>query len=107
MVFLRATVSFLMGRPTLVLSFALGGLLRFDVIILATGYATVRFPVSVLWLANNVFQQDKYPLIVRGAGGQTVQEYHDNQEGPTAYLGTCIPGFPNFFLLSGMWRSTL
>lgn len=46
--------------------------------------------------------QDKYPLLVRGSKGQSIQEYHDIQNGPTAYLGTSTPGFPNFYQLCGM-----
>jgi len=61
-----------------------GDLLDFDVIIFATGYAT-----------------DRYPLVVQGTKGQTVQDYHGTQGGPVAYLGTCLPGFPNFCMLSG------
>ncbi|KAF9466624.1 hypothetical protein BDZ94DRAFT_1251379 [Collybia nuda] len=56
----------------------------YDVIILATGYTT-----------------DKYPLIVHGVKGQSIQEYHNAQNGPTAYLGTSTPGFPNFYQLCG------
>ncbi|GLB40268.1 putative flavin-binding monooxygenase-like [Lyophyllum shimeji] len=58
--------------------------LRFDTIILATGYAA-----------------DRYPLVVEGKGGETIQEYFASQGGPTAYLGTCVPGFPNFYLIGG------
>ena len=45
--------------------------------------------------------QDKYPLKVRGAKGITVQEYYDHKGGPEAYLGVTLPGFPNFYMLSG------
>jgi len=30
-----------------------------------------------------------------------MQEYFDTQGGPTAYIGSCIPGFPNLFTLLG------
>jgi len=61
-----------------------GDHLPFDTIILATGFAT-----------------DAYPLTVQGKNGQTIQDYFEAQGGPTAYLGTCVPGFPNFFLIGG------
>ncbi|KII91073.1 hypothetical protein PLICRDRAFT_174399 [Plicaturopsis crispa FD-325 SS-3] len=61
-----------------------GEKIAFDVIILATGYET-----------------QSYPLAVRGVGGQTIQEYYDSQGGPTAYIGTTLPGFPNFYLIGG------
>ncbi|KAJ6608307.1 hypothetical protein B0H10DRAFT_2303255 [Mycena sp. CBHHK59/15] len=53
---------------------------EFDVIIYSTGYVT-----------------DQYPIYVKGSRGQTVAEYYEACGGPTAYLGTTIPGFPNFF----------
>ncbi|KAI0071220.1 FAD/NAD-binding domain-containing protein [Panus rudis PR-1116 ss-1] len=61
-----------------------GELIPFDVIILATGFVV-----------------DNYPFTVRGKKGITLQEYYDQHGGPTAYLGTTIPGFPNFFMLGG------
>ncbi|KAJ7769773.1 hypothetical protein B0H14DRAFT_2967291 [Mycena olivaceomarginata] len=58
--------------------------LSFDIIIFATG-----------------FTADQYPLKVVGDLGNTVQEYYDSQGGPKAYLGTTVPGFPNFFMIAG------
>lgn len=46
--------------------------------------------------------QDKYPLKIRGIQGITVQEYYDTRDGPEAYLGVAIPGFPNFYMLAGV-----
>ncbi|KAN0133455.1 FAD/NAD-P-binding domain containing protein [Lactarius tabidus] len=54
-----------------------------DVIIYGTGFVT-----------------DDYPLNVHGTRG-TLKEYNDAQGGPTAYLGTTVPGFPNFFMMQG------
>lgn len=28
-------------------------------------------------------------------------EYYDEQKGPTAYMGTTVPGFPNFWTIGG------
>ncbi|KAJ6562583.1 hypothetical protein B0H19DRAFT_1145032 [Mycena capillaripes] len=61
-----------------------GEKMPFDVIIFATG-----------------FTADRYPLRVVGDAGNTVQEYYDSQSGPKAYLGTTVPGFPNFFMIGG------
>lgn len=42
---------------------------------------------------------------IRGRNGQTIDEYYISKGGPTAYLGTTIPGFPNFYMLGGMFLS--
>ncbi|KAF5318034.1 hypothetical protein D9619_012105 [Psilocybe cf. subviscida] len=57
--------------------------IKLDVLIFATGYSA-----------------DYYPFPVRGRT-QTIQEYYEESEGAKAYLGTTIPGFPNFFVISG------
>ncbi|TCD67926.1 hypothetical protein EIP91_011790 [Steccherinum ochraceum] len=56
----------------------------FDVIIEATGYVV-----------------DQYRVQIRGRDGSTIQEYFDHQAGPTAYKGTTVPNFPNFFMVCG------
>lgn len=38
---------------------------------------------------------------VKGSNNKTIQEYFDEQGGATAYLGSSIPGFPNFYVLLG------
>ncbi|KAG6919169.1 hypothetical protein DXG01_008467 [Tephrocybe rancida] len=58
--------------------------LPFDTIILATGY-----------------RSDSYPLRIEGKEGQTIQEYYESKGGPTAYMGTTIPGFPNLYMIGG------
>ncbi|KAL0565023.1 hypothetical protein V5O48_017008 [Marasmius crinis-equi] len=60
-----------------------GEKLPFDVLIFATGFVA-----------------DDYPLNVKGAR-ETVKEYYDKNGGPTAYMGTTLPGFPNFFMIAG------
>jgi cation diffusion facilitator CzcD-associated flavoprotein CzcO len=62
---------------------------------------------AVLRVADNLFEKDRYPLVVQGTDGQTVQDYHDKQGGPVAYLGTTMPGFPNFYMISGMLMTFL
>ncbi|KAI0073282.1 FAD/NAD(P)-binding domain-containing protein [Panus rudis PR-1116 ss-1] len=59
-----------------------------------------RFPFDVIILATG-FITDKYPFAVRGSKGITLDEYYEQHDGPTAYYGTAVPGFPNFFMLAG------
>ncbi|KAJ7221365.1 hypothetical protein GGX14DRAFT_429489 [Mycena pura] len=61
----------------------------FDVIIFCTGYIT-----------------DDYPIPIQGSTDQTVAGYFKAHGGPTAYLGTTIPSFPNFFTLAGANTAT-
>ncbi|KAF9032933.1 hypothetical protein BJ165DRAFT_1534822 [Panaeolus papilionaceus] len=61
-----------------------GELIPLDVLIFATGY-----------------NADKYHLPIVGSNGVSVQDYYDSQAGAKAYLGTTIPGFPNFFTILG------
>ncbi|KAF9009702.1 hypothetical protein BDQ17DRAFT_1421862 [Cyathus striatus] len=55
----------------------------FDVLIFATGFAADLFSLPV------------------NARSQSIQEYFEKEKGPKAYLGTVIPGFPNFFTIFG------
>ncbi|MFY0408459.1 flavin-containing monooxygenase [Solicola sp. PLA-1-18] len=60
------------------------GLVPADAIVLGTGFLTQPFLASIE---------------VRGRGGRTLaQEWAG---GAYAYLGTCVPGFPNLFVLYG------
>jgi 4-hydroxyacetophenone monooxygenase len=56
-----------------------------DVVVLATGFKANDF----LW-----------PMEVRGRNGRRVEELWAT-DGPRAYLGCMLPGFPNMFLLYG------
>jgi cation diffusion facilitator CzcD-associated flavoprotein CzcO len=84
--------------------------LPFDVIIFATGFTAVR-AVAIRSFTDQRMTgyvwQDRYPLTVIGDAGTTVQEYYDSQDGPKAYLGTTVPGFPNFFMLAGAISAAL
>jgi 4-hydroxyacetophenone monooxygenase len=42
------------------------------------------------------------PIKVKGANGQDLIS-HWGETSPAAYLGTTIPGFPNFFMLLGLF----
>ncbi|KAF8709022.1 hypothetical protein RHS03_03348, partial [Rhizoctonia solani] len=58
---------------------------QFDVIAFATGF--------------DISQSLVFDLT--GTNGQRLQEYYDREGGPTGYLGTTIPGFPNWFTVLG------
>jgi 4-hydroxyacetophenone monooxygenase len=57
----------------------------FDVIVYATGFKANEF----LW-----------PIDLRGRGGKSIGKLWE-RDGARAYLGTMIPGFPNFFMIYG------
>jgi 4-hydroxyacetophenone monooxygenase len=56
-----------------------------DIIVYATGFRANDF----LW-----------PMEIRGRGGQRVEELWA-KDGPRAYLGAMLPGFPNLFMIYG------
>ena len=56
-----------------------------DVIVFATGFRANDF----LW-----------PMEVRGKGGRRIEDLWA-KDGARAYLGTMLPGFPNFFMIYG------
>lgn len=68
-----------------VLTAADGTCVEADVLILATGFATAQVLGS-------------YEVV--GREGRVLREFW-NEEDASAYLGTLVPGFPNFFILLG------
>jgi cation diffusion facilitator CzcD-associated flavoprotein CzcO len=62
--------------------------------------AGVEHKVDVLVLATG-FQPTDYlaRVEIKGVGGRTLNEYWNEE--PRAFLGTTVPGFPNFFMLYG------
>jgi len=61
-----------------------GRTIELDLVVYATGYDAVGSAIP-------------YPVV--GEGGRTIAEaWH---EFPRAYLGTCVPGFPNLFVITG------
>jgi 4-hydroxyacetophenone monooxygenase len=62
-----------------------GGEYPVDIIVYATGFKANDF----LW-----------PMEVRGRGGKRIEELWE-KDGARAYLGTMLPGFPNFFMIYG------
>ncbi|VDB82810.1 unnamed protein product [Peniophora sp. CBMAI 1063] len=65
----------------------------------------VHRPCDVIILATG-FLVDKYPFAIRGRSGKHLDDYFVEQGGPTAYLGSTIPDFPNFMLVQGPNTST-
>jgi 4-hydroxyacetophenone monooxygenase len=61
------------------------GEIPLDIIVYATGFKANDF----LW-----------PMEIRGRDGQRIEELWQ-KDGARAYLGTMLPGFPNFFMIYG------
>jgi 4-hydroxyacetophenone monooxygenase len=61
----------------------------------------VEHAVDAIVLATG-FQANDFlgPMEVEGRGGQLIKEVWE-KDGARAYLGTLVPGFPNFFMLYG------
>jgi 4-hydroxyacetophenone monooxygenase len=62
-----------------------GGEIPLDIIVYATGFKANDF----LW-----------PMEIRGREGARIEELWE-KDGARAYLGTMLPGFPNFFMIYG------
>jgi 4-hydroxyacetophenone monooxygenase len=62
-----------------------GGEYSVDIIVYATGFKANDF----LW-----------PMEIRGRDGKRIEELWE-KDGARAYLGTMLPGFPNFFMIYG------
>ncbi|KAI9677964.1 MAG: hypothetical protein M1822_008072 [Bathelium mastoideum] len=65
-----------------------GRKVKADAIVLATGFAT---------------HQMLFPMQIQGRDSVSLNDYWANEShgAPHAYLGTCVPSFPNFFILMG------
>jgi 4-hydroxyacetophenone monooxygenase len=60
-----------------------------------------EYPVDVIVYATGFKANDfLWPMEVRGRGGKRVEELWQ-KDGARAYLGTMLPGFPNFFMIYG------
>ncbi len=57
---------------------------KVDVLVLATGFQPTNYLARVE---------------IQGVGGQSLNDYWNGE--PRAFLGTTVPGFPNFFILYG------
>jgi 4-hydroxyacetophenone monooxygenase len=58
-------------------------------------------PVDVIVYATGFKAQDYlWPMEIRGKGGQRIEDLWA-KDGPRAYLGAMLPGFPNLFTIYG------
>lgn len=69
-----------------------GKLHEHDLIIFATGFDAVE---------GNYTR-----LAIHGRNQLSLKDYWD-ELGPTSYLGSFVPNFPNLFLISGKWKATV
>jgi 4-hydroxyacetophenone monooxygenase len=102
------------SRPVLVDSdySVYDALLRDDCTLVADGIRRIKengieveggaeYPVDVIVLATGFKANDfLWPMEVRGRNGQELEQLWE-KDGARAYLGTMLPGFPNFFMLYG------
>ncbi len=82
-----------------------GEVIPLDVIIFGTGYSLVRSFISQIILIIGYIKYTNYQepaeMNIRGSHGGTMHEYFASKGGATAYLGSCVPGFPNLYILLG------
>ncbi len=61
----------------------------------------VEYPVDIIVYATGFKANDfLWPMEIRGREGRRVEELWQ-KDGARAYLGTMLPGFPNFFMIYG------
>ena len=78
-----------------------------DAIILATGFQTHRFlfPIQIVGESGMTLQEHVSPPVINSTNsiiGLTDLQWDRISEGTSsAYFGTCISGFPNFFTMMG------
>jgi 4-hydroxyacetophenone monooxygenase len=87
-------------------------LLRDDVTLVTDGIAKIKsngieveggakYPLDVIVYATGFKANDfLWPMEVRGRGGKRIEDLWA-KDGARAYLGTMLPGFPNFFMIYG------
>ncbi|KAM0415794.1 hypothetical protein ACHAPT_013255 [Fusarium lateritium] len=63
-----------------------GKIYELDVVICATGFDAVDGSYT--------------RIAIQGRGGETLKD-HWSKNGPTSYLGICVPNFPNLFMICG------
>jgi 4-hydroxyacetophenone monooxygenase len=60
-----------------------------------------EYPVDIIVYATGFKANDfLWPMEVRGRGGKRIEDLWE-KDGARAYLGTMLPGFPNFFMIYG------
>lgn len=69
---------------------------------IVTGDGTERHVDDIITATGFAITKYLHPAKYTGKGGQTLNEFWDSDpEGPKAYLGMTVPGFPNLFTLYG------
>jgi 4-hydroxyacetophenone monooxygenase len=60
-----------------------------------------QYPVDIIVYATGFKANDfLWPMEIRGRDGKRIEELWE-KDGARAYLGTMLPGFPNFFMIYG------
>ncbi|RYD74467.1 MAG: NAD(P)/FAD-dependent oxidoreductase, partial [Verrucomicrobiaceae bacterium] len=60
-----------------------------------------EYPQDIIVYATGFKAHDyMWPMEIRGRNGVRIEEVWE-RDGPRAYLGTMVPGFPNFFMVYG------
>jgi 4-hydroxyacetophenone monooxygenase len=63
--------------------------------------AGAEYPVDIIVYATGFKANDfLWPMEIRGRGGKRIEDLWA-KDGARAYLGTMLPGFPNFFMIYG------
>ncbi|CAE6456439.1 unnamed protein product [Rhizoctonia solani] len=60
-----------------------------------------HYEFDIICFATGFDIENSSDVNVKGIGGKPIGDYFKEQGGPTAYMGTTVPGFPNFFTLLG------
>ncbi|KAF8759822.1 L-lysine 6-monooxygenase (NADPH-requiring) [Rhizoctonia solani] len=60
-----------------------------------------HYEFDIICFATGFDIENSSSINIKGAGGKTTGDYFREQGGPTGYMGTTIPGFPNLFTLLG------
>jgi 4-hydroxyacetophenone monooxygenase len=60
-----------------------------------------KYPLDIIVYATGFKANDfLWPMEIRGRGGKRIEDLW-GKDGARAYLGTMLPGFPNFFMIYG------
>ncbi|QRV78322.1 flavin-containing monooxygenase/FMO family protein [Ceratobasidium sp. AG-Ba] len=60
-----------------------------------------KIDVDVICFATGFEIENSLTLNITGVNNQTLAEYYKKEGGPTGYMGTTIPGFPNWVTIFG------
>ncbi|CAE6443561.1 unnamed protein product [Rhizoctonia solani] len=60
-----------------------------------------HYEFDIICFATGFDVENSSDVNVKGIGGKPIGDYYKEQGGPTAYMGTTVPDFPNLFTLLG------